>query len=369
MSIADIEAHAQELHRRAIVIDGHSDILMAVADGKARLEIWSPLPDPATWTPAAQDHWLGEQIPGLSAHTLHFGSAGLYSIPQFQAGGVTIQVCAIYLEDPQRDYALQRGLEMTWHLHQATQANPGFELARTAEDIIRLKRQGKCGAVLSLEGFEPLGPNLWMLDIYYQLGLRLASLTHNRRNLYADGVQIHVNTGGLTALGKQAIRRMNELGIVIDLVHLNEAGFWEVLELSQAPVVFSHTSPFCFCRLPQTDPPRPGFDLTRDRPRLEALRRNGGVLGVIFFGQEDLEKVVSDIEFLLEQVGEEHVGIGSDYYGAQFAPKGLEDISKVPALTRALVQRGHSDEVIMKVLGGNFRRVFEQVWKPAAPWQ
>ena len=136
--------------------------------------------------------------------------------------------------------------------------NPGFELVRTTADIIRLKRDGKCGAILSFEGLEPLGPDLWMLDIYYQLGLRMVSLTHNRWNLYANGVHSSVQPGGLTELGVQAIRRMNELGIVIDLVHLNETGFWEVLELTQSPVVFSHTSPFSFSRLPhlRSAPPR-----------------------------------------------------------------------------------------------------------------
>lgn len=359
------DTHALELHKQALVIDGHSDILMAIADKKTRLKIWLQLPDPASWEPPLRADWLSEQFHDLNPHTLYFGSAGLYSIPQFRRGGVTVQVCAIYLEEKQLDHAVQRGLEMAWWLQHEVEENPGFELVRTPADITRLKQEGKCGAVLSFEGLEPLGPDLWMLDIYYQLGLRMASLTHNRRNLYADGVQSNVKTGGLTGLGKQAIRRMNELGIVIDLVHLNETGFWDVLELSQSPVVFSHTSPYCFGRLPQADPPHPGFDLSRDRPRLEALARNGGVLGVIFFDQGELDKVVSDIEFLLEVAGPDHVGLGSDYYGSQFAPHGLEDISKVPAITQALVKRGHSDEVILKILGGNFRRVFKQVWKPA----
>jgi membrane dipeptidase len=365
MPTPNFDFHANELHQQAIVIDGHSDILMAIADNKARLGSWLQLPDPDTWVPAPQADSAAGQFHEMQPHTLYFGSAGQYSIPQFLAGGITVQTCAIYLEDNQLNHAVRRGLEMTWWLQREIQENPGFELVKTIADITRLKQQGKCGAILSFEGLEPLGPDLWMLDLYYRLGLRMASLTHNRRNLYADGVQNCVKIGGLTELGKQAIRRMNELGIVIDLVHLGETGFWEVLELTQMPVIFSHTSPYCFSRLPQTDPPHPGFVLRRDRGRLEALARNGGMLGVIFFDQGELDKVVGDIEFLLELIGPDHVGLGSDYYGAQFAPRGLEDISKVPAITRALVKRGHSDDVILKILGENFMRVFGQVWKPA----
>ncbi len=95
---------------------------------------------------------------------------------------------------------------------------------------------------LSLEGAEPLGQNLNLLDVFYRLGLRMVSLTHSRRNAWADGTQLEVQTGGLTYSGRELIRRMNELGIVIDLAHLSDAGVWEVLARSQAPVIYSHTA-------------------------------------------------------------------------------------------------------------------------------
>jgi membrane dipeptidase len=96
---------------------------------------------------------------------------------------------------------------------------------------------------------------------------------------------------------------------------------------------------------------------------LEALAKNGGVLGIIWFYKSDLDAVVADIETALELMGEDHVGVGSDLYGLGLAPAGLETIGKMPALTRKLVERGHSDAVILKILGGNFLRVFEQVWR------
>jgi membrane dipeptidase len=95
---------------------------------------------------------------------------------------------------------------------------------------------------------------------------------------------------------------------------------------------------------------------------LEALAKNGGVFGIFFLGQTDVEDVVKDFEHVMHVIGPDHVGLGSDLYGLEWAPKGLEDISRMPALTECLVQRGHSDDVIRKILGGNFLRVFREVW-------
>jgi membrane dipeptidase len=157
---------------------------------------------------------------------------------------------------------------------------------------------------------------------------------------------------------------MNELGIVVDLAHLNQPGFWDTLEVATAPVVLSHRSPRKFFPLDPADSPyHPAYDLSRGKERLEALARNGGVFGVFFLAAKDVPDVVADIEYVIDLVGPDHAGLGSDLYGLPRAPKGLEDISGVPAITEEMVRRGHSDETIRKVLGGNFVRVFEAVWK------
>jgi len=366
-------AHAVELHRWAIVIDCHSDILIPVTAGKMRLGQRVEVPDPRAWCPSAGTGGGFENF-GFSAHTAHFGPMGQYDLPRLVEGGVTALACAIYLEDHDLDRAVEKGLQMAWALHHEVESNANFELATTAADIRRCKREAKVAAILSFEGFEPLGADLHLLDLYYKLGLRIASLTHTRRNVYADGAPLSPVSGpgrggGLTALGKQAVWRMNELGIVVDLVHINDVGFWEILESSTAPVICSHSTGTMFVTPGQEEvsplgiPGRPGLSLPRDRERLQALARNGGVLGIIFFYKEALDDVVADIEVALEVMGPDHVGLGSDYYGLELSPAGLEDISKVPALTRRLVERGHSDDVILKILGGNFLRVFEQVWK------
>ena len=363
MSLSEnMAAHAAELHRDAIVIDCHSDILMPVADGHVRMGVQVDVPDPVAWAPPFE---MPQGTPSDAEwpRSDRFGCIGQYSIPQFLAGGLTTQVCAVFVRDHELDRALRRSLEMVYWLHREVEENADLALVTTVGDIHRLKRGGKCGAVLALEGLEPLGYDLKLLDLFYKLGVRMACLTHNRRNLFADGTQHHVRTGGLTQPGRQAVRRMNELGMVVDVGHLNQMGFWETLEVATAPVVLSHRSPKKFFPLRAEDSPfHPAYDVSRGRERLEALARNGGVFGVFFLGAADVDGVVADIEYVLDVVGPDHVGLGSDLYGLHNAPRGLEDISKVPAITQRLAQRGHSDEVVLKVLGGNFVRVFEAVW-------
>lgn len=360
----NIKKRAQELHRQAIVIDSHSDILMPIADGKIRLGDDVNLPDPLTWEPPlGLVESLGPDMGGFSAHTRYFGPIGQYSIPVFKRGGLTVQVCGIYLENRHLQRALERGLEMTWWLHKEAEQNVDFEMVTTAADIRRIKQEGKIGGLLALEGLDALGFELRFLDIYYKLGMRMACLSHNRRNFFADGPQPYIKTGGLTDLGKEAIKRMNELGVVVDVAHTNHHCYWEILELTQKPVVISHrSSRQYFMDNPQDSPYHPAVDVSRGRERLEALAKNGGVLGIIFFGLKTLEDIVADIEYVIDTIGPDHVGLGSDLYGYDTCPPEFTDMSKLPVLTEALVRRGHSDEVILKVLGGNFMCVFEQVW-------
>jgi len=370
MTSKNIKAHARDLHARAIVIDGHSDILIPVAEGKMRLGDKINVPDPETWLapPGLENSPLVDF--GFQPHTAYFGPMGQYDIPRFLEGGITAQVCAIYLDDDKLGWPLQRGLEMTWHLLDATAAYDNFQLITTAAGIRRLKKTpGKCGAILSFEGCEALGAEPRFLDLYYKLGLRIASLTHTRRNIYADGCYAADNPGGLTSLGKDLIRRMNQLGIVVDLVHIGPAGFWEILDLTTKPVILSHSTPTMF---PNSDPnligplggkvPRPRLELPRDRSMLEALVQNGGVLGLIWVCHADIDNVIQDIETALEVMGPDHIGLGSDLYGLELAPRALEDISRVPAITERLVARGHADDTILKFLGGNYLRVLERVW-------
>ncbi|RPJ25806.1 MAG: membrane dipeptidase, partial [Planctomycetaceae bacterium] len=274
-------------------------------------------------------------------------------------GGITAQVTAIFIGQDHLPRPLERALDMVAAFHREIEDNPDtLRLATTADDIRLAKANDKTALLLSLEGVEPLGQNLNLLEVFYRLGLRMVSLTHSRRNAWADGTQLGVQTGGLTYLGRELIHRMNELGIVIDLAHLSDAGVWEVLERSREPVIYSHTT---VGAMPGYKTGLTDLDRQHGTTKLRALADKDGVACVIFVAQPDVKAVVDDIETMINHVGDHHVGLGSDFVSLAHAPKGLEDISKVPAVTEEMVRRGFGDETIRKVLGGNLLRVFEQV--------
>lgn len=364
------ESRLRALREIAVVVDGHSDILLPVASFGVDLTTRWEVPGEGDWRlPAALEERMGAGEVGLSARSAFFGNLGQYDLPRWRVGGVAAQLCAVYIENRHLGSAFARGMELVRCFHEVVGSNAGFVHATSTADIRRAKKEGRVALVLSFEGCEALGPDVRMVDLYYRLGLRVASLTHIRRNDFADGCWAAENQGGLTGTGKALVRRMEELGIVVDLAHIGEAGYWEILGLVTRPVVLSHSTPTMF---PSSDPnarvvpggilPRPRLEPSRDRERLEALRANGGVLGIIWATHASLEAVVDDIETAIEIIGPDHVGLGSDLCGPDLAPSGLEDISRTWALAEALVIRGHSDETILKFMGENYLRVFDASW-------
>ncbi|HKG24969.1 MAG TPA: membrane dipeptidase [Thermomicrobiales bacterium] len=355
MTDASAADRAAALHRDAIVVDGHTDILMPIADGKMRLGDRFDLPDPGTWQPPAG--WQADAEAALynfSPHTSFFQTMGHYDLPRFREGGLTVQAMAIFIEAANLDRALHRALRMVYWLNREYEENADFAPVTSVAAIRQLKRDGKMGGILAFEGFEPIGSDLKLLDVFYALGLRIATLTHSRRNYWADGTQSGVATTGLTEPGRQAVRRMNELGIVIDLAHLAPKGCWEVLEQSEAPVILSHSSPR------RAFGGESGDDTRR---MMEALAKKGGVIGIIAWDQSDLAAYLDDVETVIREFGPDCVGLGTDFFGIERAPTGFVGMHELPNVTRGLVERGHSDDVIRQVLGENYLRVFEQVWR------
>ena len=345
MDSNQISAHARSLHQESIVVDAHSDILMAVADRRVRLRERTP-------------------VEGITTRDVR----GHYDLPRWMEGGITAQVCALFIRHDEIHYALTRALDMVAGAYHEIAENEALVLATTAVDIRQAKQAGKVALMLSFEGVDPLGYNLKLLPVFYQLGVRMASLTHARRNYFSGGVmQGEIGEdGGLTPMGVEAIRMMDELGIVVDLRHLDARSIYQVLDVATRPLVFSHVNAIqAFSRDPNDGP---YFPFTRETgieryPMMREVGARNGVICIIFALQKSIESILDNIEYVAEAIGPEHVGLGTDYYGFDKAPKGVEDISKMPIITEKLIQRGFTDEQIKGVLGGNLMRVFDQVLK------
>lgn len=340
----DISERAHKLHEQAIVIDAHSDILTAVADGRVR---------------------LGDRtvIEGMTTRDV----IGHYDLPRWLEGGVTTQICALYIGRELLDRPILRGLDMIAAAYEEVVANDRLVLATTTEQIRQAKRDGKVAIVLSFEGADPLGGTLRYLRLYYQLGVRMASLTHARRNFYSGGVERGMDEkAGLTPLGRDAIRQFDELGIVVDLRHMDARAIFEAMEISQNPVVMSHVNARQAFPEDPNDAPHHPFSADKGVDRMKMLRQigaSGGVVCIIFWKQGTVESIVDDIVYVAEHIGIEHVGLGTDLYGFDAAPVGAEDVSCFPRVTDRLLARGFSDDEVIRILGGNLMRVFDRVWK------
>lgn len=326
-----VSADPQRVHQDAIVVDGHCDTLGEVLRGVRRLQERS--------------------------------TVGHVDLPRLREGGVTAQVFACFVPvDEYRRGAARHALQRLDQLHQALEdqdGDLGLALARNAEDIRRAKAAGQVASILGLEGAEAIEGSLEVLRCFYRLGVRVLGLTWNFRNEVADGVSEGVQARGLTPFGRQVVEECNRLGVLIDVSHLAPPGLRDVLEASRHPVMASHSNAAALC-----DHPRNLTD-----KQIEAIAERGGVVGVTFVpsflvnpgSAASIAHVLDHIEHLLRVAGVDHVMIGSDFDGIDYAPHGLEDVTRYPAITAGLLARGHDELTVRKVLGLNFLRVFEQV--------
>ena len=232
-----------------------------------------------------------------------------------------------------------------------------FEQALTASDVERIYGEGKIASLLGMEGGHAIGNSLGALRAYYDLGVRYMTLTHNGDLAWADshsGAHLH---GGLTAFGREVVREMNRLGMLVDLSHTSPETMNDALDVAEAPVIWSHAGA------------NGVFAHTRNVPDqvLRRLPENGGVVMVVFnprFLTAREEATVSDVADHVEHIaaiaGVDHVGIGSDFDGIEQVPQGLEDVSKFPALFTELARRGWSEPDLRKLAGENILRVMRE---------
>jgi membrane dipeptidase len=329
-------------------------------------------------------------------------SSGMVDIPRLREGGIHVPFFALWVPTyyPGAE-AVRRTLELRDAMQGVFDKYPDqIELATSAHDIERIVGQKKIAAVLTAEGGHQIDDDLAVLRMYRRMGMLSMTLAHFRNNNWADSSTDNPVHNGLTDFGKSVVREMNRIGMIVDVSHVSDKTFYDVLDTSTKPVIASHSSCFVYSDVPR--------NMKDDMFR--ALAKNGGVVGVnfssSFLSQKDadaLKKLIAQqnaipqnltgaaldafaakdhadsgeataqvghatvedaaecIDHIVKVAGIDHVGIGSDFDGIPSVPSGLEDVSKMPNLTAALLKRGYSEKDIQKIMGKNFLRVIREV--------
>ncbi|MFZ5642365.1 MAG: dipeptidase [Bacillota bacterium] len=283
---------------------------------------------------------------------------GHVDFPRLRRGGVNVQFFAAFISPSFRDNPLARAMEIFDAFHEEVNANSDMvEAVFCYGDIESIICRKKLAALLSVEGGEALAGRIEVLRMFYRIGVRCITLTWNGRNELADGVSETGTGGGLTKFGESVVREMNRMGMLVDVSHLSERGFWDVLKLSQKPVIASHSNCRTLC-----DHPR---NLTDDQ--IKALASAGGVAGLCFYpnfidsGSANIERVLDHAEHMAGVAGVDCIGLGSDFDGIDSTIPELGDVTCLPSLTEGLLRRGFSGEDVKKIIGGNLLRVMKQV--------
>src|SRR5437764_2960142 len=373
----EVSPAARQLHERAIVVDTHDD------------------------TP---QRLLFEK--GFDIGVRH--TNGNIDVPRMREGGLDALFFSIWVpSDVTGPPAVKRSLDLIDSVREAVRTHPNdLVLATTAADIRRAAGERKIAALMGMEGGHMIDDDLRLLRDYAALGVRYLTLTHFKNNNWADSSTDKPAHNGLTPFGKDVVRELNRLGVMVDISHVADKTFYDVLALTKAPVIASHSS----CRAISNHPRNMTDDMLR------ALAKNGGVVMINYHagflseefrvasekksGTVDVamaamskkcggneacttmeseridheamargelpmvrwEKIVEHTDHAVKVAGADHVGLGSDFDGATM-PLGMEDASKLPKITDALLKKGYSDADVEKILGGNILRVMDAVEK------
>lgn len=268
----------------------------------------------------------------------------------------------------EHEYAHQFTVDLAASLFRLeAEAAGGIKVVRNAEELRQALDTGVLAVVWHIEGAEAVDEDLNALDAFYQAGLRSLGIVWSRPNVFGHGVPFKFpsspDTGpGLSPSGRRLVTRCNELGIMIDLAHLNERGFWDVAEFSGAPLVSTHTAANALCRTAR--------NLTDEQ--IDAIGRTGGVLGVNFHvgdlradGVRDpntpLSEIARHVDYVVDRIGVDHVAFGSDFDGAIMSAE-LGDASGLPRLIALLQERGYGDDDLTKLAHGNWVRLLSSTW-------
>jgi membrane dipeptidase len=374
---------AQAIHQSALIIDTHADTPQRFLDGNFD---------------------LGQNTPVEQGHI---------DLGKIRQGNLGAEFFSIWVEPEFKGHYAKRAMDLIDSVYQQAARHPDkMTMAFTADDIVRAHEQHKFAALMGIEGGHAIENDMRLLRDFYRLGVRYMTLTWSNTNEWADSsgdledpnVKHH---NGMTDFGKDVVREMNRLGMIIDVSHVSDATFYQALLISQAPVIASHSS-----SRELTNHPR---NMTDDM--LRAVRNNGGVVMVNFYSafidenyrkassdpektrQRDaeveafkkahahpdgspvtydeyaplekkwatqfprppLKSLIDHIDHIAKVAGIDHVGLGSDFDGVTSLPEGIDSVADLPKITEALVQRGYTREQVHKILGGNFLRVMREV--------
>ena len=370
---------ARRIHRDAILIDGHNDLPWQFRD-KGDLSF--------------RKIDLRKSQKALGLHT---------DIPRLREGGVGAQFWSAYVpaETAKKGTAVRLTLEQIDVIRRMVAAYPDtFEMAYTADDIVRIHKSGKIASLIGVEGGHSIDNSLGVLRMLYALGVRYMTLTHSETLDWADSATDEPRHHGLTAFGEQVVREMNRLGMLVDISHVSAETMRHALRVARAPVIASHSSAYALAEHPRNVPD----DV------LQLVKKNDGVVMVNFYSgfivpeaarlsrdmfgvARELRKkypderdfreavrqwrkehpipsgsvhtVVDHIEHIIKVAGVDHVGLGSDFDGINSVPRQLEDVSCYPYITQELLNRGYGKEDIVKILGGNLLRVLRRAEEAA----
>jgi len=374
-----VSDRARQLHDRAIVVDSHDDTTQRLVYDK-------------TFKIEARN------------------TNGNIDIPRMREGGLDALFFSIWVpSDVTGPPAVKKALDQIDAVREAARLHPNdLLLATTAADIRRAAAEHKIAALMGMEGGHMIDDDMRLLRDYAALGVRYLTLTHFKNNNWADSSTDKPAHNGLTAFGKDVVRELNRLGVMVDISHVADKTFYDALAVTTAPVIASHSS----CRVIANHPRNMTDDMLR------AVAKNGGVVMINYhagFLSEEFrvasekksgnivakmdamskkcggneacttmegeridhdammsgelpkvswEKIIEHIDHAVKIAGADHVGLGSDFDGATM-PLGMEDASKLPKITDALLKKGYSEADVQKILGGNILRVMEQVERVA----
>jgi membrane dipeptidase len=350
------------------IFDGHNDVLLAVYGGSRREEVRS------FFERGTSGHL---DLPRAREGGFAGGFFAVYVTPDPAARRPVLRAEPGPVPDPwtvlpapvEQPFALRMAMSLTATLFRLEEESAGeLQVVREVPQLRRCLEAGTLAAILHFEGAEAIDPQLNTLEVLYRAGLRSLGLVWSRPNAFAEGVPFRFpstpNTGpGLTAAGRELVQACNRLGILVDLSHLNERGFWDVAELSTAPLVATHSNAHAL-----TPSTRNLLDA-----QLDAVKASGGIVGVNFavsFSREDgeneadtpLEALVRHFSYLAERMGVEHVAFGSDFDGTT-VPTELGDAAGLPRLVEALRAAGFTEADLRKLGTENWLRVLDRTWK------